>query len=276
MEVRTLLLSALFVNVAVAKFNPLENMDNFKQFRTCDKLEIAADNSLELFELPEDFEDRIPIPFTIQMSDPKGVIDVYLGTANSFDKGVFYVLSLSAAEFAIKKISAKSKKMKTVEELSPTPWRRSAIKHFYYARIKARTTYTTVGVYPAGEEGAEPFITFTDEFQTKSDPLTHYGFALRSDGNDAKAVIEHNCEAKLGGHCVHTVECVGKGTECNNNGILAACVCDEEHVMDRNKCIASSIRIGDPCENSRQCAKLEAKCKAYHLNFLIMCFCKLS
>jgi len=45
--------------------------------------------------------------------------------------------------------------------------------------------------------------------------------------------------------------------------IKAACECDVEHILSANgeECVRNPITLGDPCENSRQCAALDAKCR---------------
>ena len=85
----------------------------------------------------------------------------------------------------------------------------------------------------------------------------------RKPGAIATVSLKHHCKSEMGGECVHTSECSVHGTVCLPRGLEATCDCDEDHVRDESGggCKTNPIKIGEECTTSKQCAKLEAKCR---------------
>lgn len=120
-------------------------------------------------------------------------------------------------------------------------------------------SFLKVAVYDGGEEGSDPIVEYNDT-SPPDDSLTHFGFDSSS---GASATVRHSCKSTLRQPCGHTLECVSSGSYCGLDGPNAVCECDNEHIWDRAKmeCRLSKLNLGEECESSKQCAKLEAKCR---------------
>ena len=50
----------------------------------------------------------------------------------------------------------------------------------------------------------------------------------------------------------------------SQDGSKAVCECDDTHIVDPKRpeaCVQSTVRLGEPCHSSKQCAKWGAKCR---------------
>ncbi len=221
--------------------------------RECEKIRVTSETPLdeaEFFALPETDDGRIPVPFTFSPLEDAAVLSVNFFGGEFFDEAdEFYSVSVNKRNVAIlKTISGQT----SVLEKSKA---NLASMRSFYARLKVRQDYTQIGLYEAGADGGEPLITFKDEKSDKS-IWTHYTFSVSKGHVD----IAHRCTASLGQDCIHALECMPEvGVLCSPTD--ATCDCDEDHVRFEDTCVANPAQVGDSCVDSRQCAKLEARCR---------------
>ena len=233
--------------------------------RSCELATLTSKDPVEFHPLPDSRDGRYPVPFSFSVDADVAALQIYVGTGDFLDDEQFYVINL-ARTVTIEKVTGEgSDERKTLERSQARALPAPGMWRSYYFRLKVRQEYILVGLYEAGEEGSEALVSYKDMAPPK-EPFTHYGFAVSAKSgvkSRASVSLKQHCKAEMGARCVHTSECSVHGTICLPRGLEATCDCDEEHIRSvaGNHCRTNPIKIGEVCVNSKQCAKLEAKCR---------------
>ncbi|XP_040567758.1 uncharacterized protein [Lepeophtheirus salmonis] len=129
----------------------------------------------------------------------------------------------------------------------------------YFVRIHSRARYTSIALYPAGNEEADPIILIRDEKRSHIRKIN----SLTMHADSPESLIKVDCKSKLNQKCSFSTDCIVSNSICESSRQGdPKCVCAVATKQEGpSTCTPFEVKIGDKCENSLICHTINAKCR---------------